>query len=78
VKFIYSLVQDLNPKGRLTFTKTRDTQQGSPHFSVTLASCRIIPSAAAEFAPMGSAEGRPAQGAGMKPGDVIVQLGTGR
>ncbi|HMI59368.1 MAG TPA: PDZ domain-containing protein, partial [Puia sp.] len=75
VKFIYSLVQDLNPKGRLTFTKTRDTQVGSPHFSVTLG---ILPDYAFSGSGVradGVSEGRPAQGAGMKTGDVIVQLG---
>lgn len=76
VKFIYSLVQDLNPKGRLTFTKTRDTQQGSPHFSVTLGILPDYTFSGSGVRADGVSEGRPAQGAGMKSGDVIVQLGT--
>jgi len=60
--------QDLNPKGRLTFTKTRDTQQGSPHFSVTLGILPDYTFGGSGVAPMGSAR-PPAQGAGMKPGD---------
>jgi hypothetical protein len=76
VKFIYSLVQNLNPKGRLTFTKTRDTQQGSPHFSVTLGILPDYTFSGSGVRADGVSEGRPAQGAGMKTGDVIVQLGT--
>lgn len=76
VKFIYSLVQDLNPKGRLTFTKTRDTQQGSPHFSVTLGILPDYTFSGSGVRADGVSEGRPAQSAGMKTGDVIVQLGT--
>jgi hypothetical protein len=76
VKFIYSLVQDLNPKGRLTFTKTRDTQQGSPHFSVTLGILPDYTFSGNGVRADGVSEGRPARSAGMQTGDVIVQLGT--
>jgi hypothetical protein len=76
VKFIYSLVQVLNPKGRLTFTKTRDTQQGSPRFSVTLGILPDYTFSGSGVRADGVSEGRPAQGAGMKTGDVIVQLGA--
>jgi len=76
VKFIYSLVQDLNPKGRLTFTKTRDLQQGSPRFSVTLGILPDYTFSGSGVRADGISEGRPAQNAGMKTGDVIVQLGA--
>ncbi|HEY4290821.1 MAG TPA: M28 family peptidase [Puia sp.] len=76
VKFIYSLVQDLNPKGRLTFTKTRDQQQGSPRFSVTLGILPDYTFSGSGVRADGVSEGRPAQSAGMKTGDVIVQLGS--
>jgi hypothetical protein len=76
VKLIYSVVEDFNKKGRLAFTRTRDTPvQGMARFSVTLG---ILP----DYSFSGSgvradavSEGRPAQGAGMRAGDVIVQLG---
>ncbi len=76
VKFIYSLVLDLNPKGRLTFTKTQDTQQGSPHFSVTLGILPDYSFSGSGVRADGVSEGRPAQSAGMKAGDVILQLGA--
>jgi len=76
VKLIYSVVEEFNKKGRLAFTRTRDTPaQGVARFSVTLG---ILP----DYSFSGSgvradavSEGRPAQGAGMQAGDVIIQLG---
>jgi aminopeptidase YwaD len=76
VKLIWSVVEELNKKGRLAFTRTRDASpQGMARFSVTLG---ILP----DYSFSGSgvradavSEGRPAQGAGMQAGDVIVQLG---
>ena len=76
VKLIYSVVEEFNKKGRLAFTRTRDTPApGMARFSVTLG---ILP----DYSFSGSgvradavSEGRPAQAAGMQAGDVIVQLG---
>lgn len=75
VNFIYSLVLDLNPKGRLTFTKTRDGQMGSPRFSVTLGILPDYTFSGSGVRADGISEGRPAQAAGMQTGDIIVQLG---
>jgi len=76
VKLVYSVVEGFNKKGRIAFTRTRDLPaQGMTSFSVTLG---ILP----DYSFSGSgvradavSEGRPAQGAGMQAGDVIVQLG---
>lgn len=76
LNYIYSLVLDINPKGRLTFTKTRDTPQGAPRFSVTLGILPDYTFSGSGVRADGISEGRPAQGAGMKTGDVIVQLGS--
>jgi peptidase M28-like protein/PDZ domain-containing protein len=76
VKYIYSLVENLNTKGKIAFTKTRDTQSnGSARFSVTLG---IMPDYAFSGSGVrvdGVSDGRPAQKAGLKIGDVIIQLG---
>jgi aminopeptidase YwaD len=76
VKLIYSLLTQLNDKGKLAFTKTREMQTGtSARFSVTLG---IMP----DYTFSGSgvrvdavSDGRPAQKAGLKTGDIILKLG---
>jgi len=76
VKLVYSVVEGFNKKSRIAFTRTRDLPaQGMATFSVTLG---ILP----DYSFSGSgvradavSEGRPAQGAGMQAGDVIVRLG---
>ena len=76
VKFIQDLVEDLNDKGKLAFTKTRETQTGtSARFNVTLG---IMPDYTYNGTGVridGVSDGRPAQKAGLKPGDIIVKLG---
>ncbi|HTS44265.1 MAG TPA: M20/M25/M40 family metallo-hydrolase, partial [Puia sp.] len=76
VKFIQDLVEDLNGKGKLAFTKTRETQTGtSARFNVTLG---IMPDYTYNGTGVridGVSDGRPAQKAGLKPGDIIVKLG---
>ncbi|HTQ27597.1 MAG TPA: M20/M25/M40 family metallo-hydrolase [Puia sp.] len=76
VKYIEQLVSDLNDKGKMVFTKTREVQTGTTaRFSVTLG---IMPDYTYNGAGVrvdGVSEGRPAFRAGLKPGDVIVKLG---
>jgi aminopeptidase YwaD len=76
VKYIYNLVENLDGKTRLAFTKTRETQSnGSARFSVTLG---IMPDYTFNGTGVrvdGVSDGRPAEKAGLKTGDVIVQLG---
>lgn len=76
VKHIYNVIGMLNDKGKLAFTKTREEQSStSARFSVTLG---IMP----DYAYPGSGvridginDGKPAQKAGLKTGDVIIELG---
>ncbi|MDR3714412.1 MAG: M28 family peptidase [Puia sp.] len=75
VKYIYALVESLNNRGRIAFTKTRDTQFSQARFSVTLG---ILP----DYSFSGGgvridaiSEGRPAQKAGLQAGDIIIGLG---
>ena len=76
IKYIYNLIDATNKKGRIAFTKTKETAMGtSTSFKVTLG---IMPDYS--FTGMGVradgiSDGRPAEKAGLKAGDVIVQLG---
>ncbi|MBS1597182.1 MAG: M20/M25/M40 family metallo-hydrolase [Bacteroidetes bacterium] len=76
VKYIYSLLEDLNKKGKLAFTKTRETQtMSSTRFSVTLGIMPDYTFSGSGVRVDGVSDGRPAQKAGLKIGDIIVKLG---
>ena len=76
VKYIYGLVENLNTKGKITFTKTREMQSNSSaHFSVTLGIMPDYTFSGSGVRVDGVSDGRPAQKAGLQIGDVIVQLG---
>lgn len=75
IKFIDGVLEAVEGKNRLAFTKTHDSMPGMVHFSVTLG---ILP----DYSFNGGgvrvdnvSDNRPAQKAGIRPGDVIVQLG---
>lgn len=76
IQYIMNLVQQLDKKGKLPFTSTREPQVStSARFSVTLG---IMPDYAFSGAGVrvdGVSEGRPAQKAGIQKGDIIVKLG---
>ncbi|HMH21707.1 MAG TPA: M20/M25/M40 family metallo-hydrolase [Puia sp.] len=75
LKYIYSIVWNLNNKGRLSFTKTREVQMGSSRFSVTLGIMPDYSFSGNGVRADGVSDGRPAQRAGIMAGDVILQLG---
>jgi aminopeptidase YwaD len=76
VRYIYQLVENLNDKGKLAFTKTRETQSAtSSRFSVTLGIMPDYTFSGSGVRIDGVSDGRPAQKAGLKTGDVIIQLG---
>jgi len=76
VEHIYKLVESLNNKGRLAFTKTRETQTStSARFSVSLGIMPDYTFSGTGVRADGISDGRPAQKAGIKAGDVIIQLG---
>jgi aminopeptidase YwaD len=76
IKMIYAIAQKMDGMNKPVFIKTRDKQYGvSPAFNVTLG---IMP----DYSFPGSglridaiSEGRPAEKAGLKTGDVITKLG---
>jgi Zn-dependent M28 family amino/carboxypeptidase len=76
IRYIQDIVQSTANRGKLAFTKTREVQTStSARFSVTMG---IMPDYTFNGSGVrvdGVSDGRPAQKAGLKIGDVIVQLG---
>ncbi len=75
VKFIYRLIEVVDSKGKLAFTKTRDAQPGRRTFSVSLG---VIPDYGYTGTGMridGATPGRLAEKIGLKAGDILLQLG---
>ena len=76
IHLVYAITQKLDGMNKLTFAKTRDKQFGvTPAFNVTLG---LMP----DYSYSGSglridaiSDGRPAEKAGLKAGDVIIRLG---
>lgn len=76
VRFIYKIIESTNNKGKLVFTKTRETQTTtSARFSVSMGIMPDYTFAETGVRVDGVSEGRPAQKAGIKTGDIITQLG---
>jgi hypothetical protein len=76
IQQVYSVIESLNNKGKLVFTKTRETQTStSARFGVTLGIMPDYTFSGTGVRADGVSDGRPAQKAGLKAGDVIVQLG---
>ena len=76
LKYIYKLIEDTNKKGKLAFTKTRETiSNGKSSFKVTLGIMPDYTFSGIGVRADGISDGKIAQKAGIKAGDVIVQLG---
>lgn len=76
VQQIYRMVESLNDKGKLAFTKTRESATSTTTtFKVTLGIMPDYTFSGAGVRADGVSEGRPAQKAGLQTGDVIIQLG---
>ncbi len=76
LKYILSVIDASASKGKLAFTKTRETQMGTTaRFSVTMGIMPDYTFSGTGVRVDGITDGRPAQKAGIQTGDVIVQLG---
>src|SRR5678809_1198525 len=77
VRLVQEVVEKSGSNGKLAFTKTREVQMGgNPRFSVTLG---IMPDYTYNGAGVrvdGVSSGKAAEKAGMKAGDIIVELGS--
>ncbi len=74
IKYVYKVIGKLDKGSKLTFTKTKETTTAKSEFKVTLG---IMPDYLFEGKGLkvdGTTEGRPAALAGMKRGDIIIQL----
>jgi hypothetical protein len=74
--YIYDVVVALNDNGKLGFLKTKDESTAAASFKVSLG---VVPDYLFGGEGMridGTREGKPAAIAGMKQGDVVVQIGT--
>jgi aminopeptidase YwaD len=76
VKYIYDIIDAANKKGKLAFTKTRETQSmGKSSFKVTLGIMPDYTYSGGGVRVDGISEGKTAQKVGIKAGDVLTQLG---
>lgn len=76
MKIILSVIHQLNGKEKLAFVKTKDADnKETPRFKVTLG---VVPDYAYEGEGLridGVSDGKPAAKAGLKAGDIVMQLG---
>lgn len=76
VKYIVALVEGLNKTGKLAFTPTRESQTSTTaRFSVTLGIMPDYTFSGDGVRVDGVSEGKPAQKAGLKAGDIVTALG---
>jgi hypothetical protein len=76
LKYIYAVIEKTNDKGKLAFTKTRESQQmGKRSFSVSMGIMPDYTFSGTGVRADGISEGKPAEKAGLKTGDIIIQLG---
>ena len=74
-EYIFNIISDLDDNGKLAFRKTVNESESTPRFKVGLG---VIPDYLYDGKGMrvdGVSEGKAAQKAGLKKGDIIVQLG---
>lgn len=76
MKYIYGVIEKTNDKGKLSFTKTREAQQaGKRSFSVSMGIMPDYTFSGTGVRADGISEGKPAEKAGLKTGDIILQIG---
>jgi len=75
IKYIYQVVEKNNKSPKLAFTKTREQTITGTRFTVSLGIMPDYTYSGNGVRVDGVTDGRPAQKAGMKAGDVVIQLG---
>ena len=76
VKYIYNVVSSTNELPKLAFTKTREQQTGtSTRFTVSMGIMPDYTFSGTGVRVDGISEGKAAQRAGLKAGDIVLQLG---
>jgi hypothetical protein len=76
LKYIYGVIEKVNDNGKLAFTKTREAQaQGRRSFSVSMGIMPDYTFSGTGVRADGISEGKVAERAGIKTGDIIIQIG---
>ena len=76
IKYIMSLIENTTTKDKLAFTKTREAaSMGKSTFKVSMGIMPDYTFSGSGVLVDGVTDGRPAQKAGIKTGDIIVRLG---
>ncbi len=75
IKYIYSVIEAANKKGKLAFTKTREVAMNKTSFKVSLGIMPDYTYSGSGVRVDGVSEGKIAQKVGIKAGDIITQLG---
>ncbi|NJL76337.1 MAG: M28 family peptidase, partial [Saprospiraceae bacterium] len=74
-EYIFELIQTLDSKPKLAFTKTKDEQRQAASFKVTLGVMPDYTYSGQGMRVDAVLDDRPGQAAGIEKGDVIIQLG---
>lgn len=75
VKYIYNVIAQTKDAGKISFLKTREQNMGKSSFKVSLGIMPDYTFSGSGVLVDGVTEGRAAEKAGLKAGDVIIQLG---
>lgn len=76
IKYVTELVEKLNKQNqKLAFLKTKESQRTTTSFKVTLGIMPDYTFTGAGLKADGVTEGRPGANAGLKTGDIVIQLG---
>jgi len=76
VRYIYKTIGELNNKGKLAFTKTKEAVTSSKSsFKVTMGTMPDYTFSGTGVRADGISDGKPAQKAGLKAGDIVLQIG---
>lgn len=76
IEHIVNLIESLDEKGKIAFLKTRETQTSTnARFSVSMGIMPDYTYSGTGVRADGVTDGKPAQKAGLKAGDVIIRLG---
>ena len=75
IKYIQNIIAQTNKMDKLAFTKTREVSMGKSSFKVSLGVMPDYTFSGNGVLVDGVSENRPAQKAGIKVGDVLIQLG---
>jgi Zn-dependent M28 family amino/carboxypeptidase len=76
VQYIYGLLEKINDRSKLPFSKTKETTGGKSSFKVSLGIMPDYTFSGSGVLVDGVSEGKAAQKAGIRVGDVLTQLGA--